>query len=263
MPFQVDVLPGQPEQLSAAKPEDEHEDVPGVQRIVVSAGGLEEAVSLVHGPDRRLATPRDGHPHERGEAPCHEFFPHRGARRTAQHSPSLMHCPLGRQLLAALARSTAPRLLTLGVLALRAALTARPQLVQPHLDVADGQLLQLAAAEVRDDVETAEQVVVRHGCRRETWPDEGGWSAGSRSSASILGPGMPSAVGLVAHAPGQPCRRPVPERAQGLRSMVQGLRRGTSGRRCGVGEPPFTGRHLCHEALKGVKIGNRSSSLRQ
>ena len=50
----VDVVPGKSEQLAASQPEDEHQDVAGVQRVVIATRGLEELTSLGDTPDREL-----------------------------------------------------------------------------------------------------------------------------------------------------------------------------------------------------------------
>ena len=90
-------------------------------------------------------------------------------QRRAQCGPGVLQRPLRRGLVAAFAyRAAAAALLgSMGVLALGAALTDLAYLVQPAPDIGCGQLVKPLGAQVRDDVETGEQLVELVGLRRE------------------------------------------------------------------------------------------------
>ena len=71
-----------------------------------------------------------------------------------------MNGPLLAHLLATLAGGAASRLGSGSILALGAALAPNPELVEPGLDVPDGELVEPLASEVRHDVKPGEELVV-------------------------------------------------------------------------------------------------------
>ena len=148
--LEVDVLPGQAEQLPATQPEREQQDVPGLHRVTTRMRRLEEPPRLVDGPHRHLLRPRHGYPHERGNVAEDELLAHCLGQNTAEHPPRLMDRPVRGDLVAARAQGAALWLGARGILALEVALAADPQRVHPYLNVADHQLVELAVAEVRD-----------------------------------------------------------------------------------------------------------------
>lgn len=79
-----------------------------------------------------------------------------------------MDRPLRGHLHTAPSARAALRLRPSSILALSTALAPNAQVVHPRLDITNRELLELPVAEVRDDVEPAEHLVVADGGRRES-----------------------------------------------------------------------------------------------
>ena len=161
---QVDQLPGEPEQFSFAQAEDQDQDVGRVQHIVIAAGGFQELACLIDGPGPALAlgVAAAGQPDDGGRVAGDDLFLDGAGERSPQCVTRVLAGPGGQDLVAAGSGGAAAALAfwPVGVLALCAALADAAELVEPLPDVFDLELVQPLVAEVRNDVQPGEQLVL-------------------------------------------------------------------------------------------------------
>jgi hypothetical protein len=111
------------------------------------------------------------YPDQGRHVPRYEFIFHSLTQGASQNAPGLMNRPILRDLVAATTNGTASWLTPPDVLALGTALALLPQSVEPDLDIAHRKLVKALGTNSGDDVQPAEDLVIRSCLRGERWAD--------------------------------------------------------------------------------------------